>query len=88
MEDLSQYPNIGQVLAEKLATAGITSLDELTAIGSIEAMLRMGETNLSASANMLFALEGAIQGVRWHDLPKPERQRLWNDFKDAVRQAF
>jgi hypothetical protein len=51
-------------------------------------MLKMGETNLSASANMLFALEGAIQGVRWHDLPKHERQSLWNDFKDAVQQAF
>ena len=88
MEDLTQYANIGQVLAEKLASAGITSLDELTAVGSIEAMLRMGETNLSASANMLFALEGAIRGVRWHALPQQERQKLWREFKEAVGRAF
>ena len=29
--------------------------------------------------NMLFALEGAIQGIRWHDLDKTRKREL-NDF--------
>ena len=74
VEDLTQYTNIGPVLADKLQAAGISSMEELEEAGSIEAMLVMGETNLSASANMLFALEGAIRGVRWHRLPEHERQ--------------
>ena len=88
MEDLTRHPNIGQVLAAKLRSAGITTLDELSEMGSIDAMLQMGETNLSASANMLFALEGAIRGVRWHEIPKIERAKLWQDFKQAVGKAF
>jgi DNA transformation protein len=88
MEDLTRYPNIGPVLASKLNAAGINTLEDLVEAGSIEAMLQMGETNLSASANMLFALEGAIRGLRWHQIPKSERDKLWSEFKQAVARAF
>jgi DNA transformation protein len=88
VEDLTRYTNTGQVLAGKLHAAGITTLEDLIKLGSIEAMLQMGETNLSASANMLFALEGAIRGVRWHKIPKPQRDQLWEEIKQVVNIDF
>jgi len=29
---------------------------------------------------MLAALEGAVRGVRWHAIPKVERERLWEEY--------
>jgi hypothetical protein len=34
---------------------------------------------------LLFALEGAICGIRWHSLPKSERAKLKDRF-DAARK--
>lgn len=84
MEDLASLPNIGEVLAEKLRVIGITGYDDLASMGSIEAVLRIGESEVSACYNMLYALEGAIRGVRWHALPKEERRKLKEAF-DAAR---
>lgn len=84
MEDLSQLPNIGEVLAEKLRGIGITSYDELASEGSIQIVLKIGETDVSACYNMLYALEGAIRGVRWHALPREDRRKLKDAF-DAAR---
>lgn len=86
MDDLAKLPNIGQVLADKLRDIGITSRDSLAEIGSIEAVLRIGVTDPSACYNMLYALEGAIRGIRWHAIPREERRRLKEAF-DRVSPA-
>jgi DNA transformation protein len=80
MDDLTRLPNIGQTLADRLVEIGITSYDELAEIGSIEAVIRMGQTDRKACYNMLYAIEGAIQGVRWHGIPRDERARLKEEF--------
>jgi len=36
---------------------------------------------------MLSGLEGAIRGVRWHAIPKDERDRLWEAFQAAIRSS-
>ena len=84
MEELSSLPNIGEVLAEKLRGIGVKGRDDLAAMGSIEAVLKIGDTDISACYNMLYALEGAIRDVRWHALPEEERRRLKEAF-DAAR---
>ncbi len=73
MTDLTLLPNIGDVLARKLNGIGIRSFDDLVEIGSIDAVLRIGERDPHACYNMLYAIEGAIRGVRWHAIPKDER---------------
>ena len=83
MADLSYLPNIGPTLSEKLNAADITSYTDLVEIGSIEAVLRIKEQDLSACYNMLYALEGAIQGIRWHAIPKEERAHLKLEFDQA-----
>jgi hypothetical protein len=29
---------------------------------------------------MLAGLHGAILGVRWHSIPKPQREKIWLDY--------
>lgn len=76
MEALSQMPNIGAKLEAQLFQAGVTSPEELKAVGSREAWLRIKAFDPSACLMRLSALEGAIRGVRWHHLDADVRQSL------------
>ena len=83
--ELTSLPNIGAVVAEKLRAAGVTTPEQLKALGSVEAALRLGalaKTREDAPcASMLSGLEGAIRGVRWHAIPKHEREALWRQYQ-------
>jgi DNA transformation protein len=82
---LTGLPNIGVVVAEKLRAAGVTTPGQLKALGSVEAALRiraLAEKSEDAPcASMLSGLEGAIRGVRWHTIPKDEREGLWRRYQ-------
>ncbi|GEM_PF-317270 len=75
---LTDLANIGAVLAGRLEEAGIETAADLKTLGSIEAVLRVraGMDDDAPCANMLYALEGAIRGVRWHGIPEDERAEL------------
>lgn len=76
MDKLSSLPNIGKTLEAKLIAVGITSPEELKMAGAENALLRIRATDQSACLNMLMALEGAIQGIRWHGLSKTRKEEL------------
>lgn len=76
MPDLKQMPNIGSVLEQKLLEAGITTPEELISLGSEKAFLRLKGICPTACLNMLLALEGAIRGIRWHQLSKTRKEEL------------
>ncbi|MCB0804340.1 MAG: TfoX/Sxy family protein [Bacteroidales bacterium] len=76
MKNLTEAPNIGKTLAGKLNQAGIHSLDELRETGSENALLCIREFDQSACFSMLCALEGAIQGIRWHHLSDARKNEL------------
>lgn len=76
MNNLSDLPNIGKTLQEKLFKVGITTPDELINTGSENALLQIRAIDESACFNMLCALEGAIQGIRWHSLSKERKEEL------------
>ena len=84
MEDLTKLPNIGPTLAEKLNQIGVTTFADLTGMGSVDAVIRIGQTDRSTCYNMLYALEGAIRGVRWHAIPKDERVQLKSEFDELI----
>lgn len=67
---LTQLPNIGKTVAEKLIQAGITTPKELLKTGSEKAFIRIRTIDPTACLSMLQGLEGAVQGIRWHHLPK------------------
>lgn len=81
MDSLSSLPNIGKTLEEKLIKVGINTPDELISIGSENALIRIREIDKSGCYNMLCAIEGAIQGIRWHGLSKEKKE----DLKEFLR---
>jgi DNA transformation protein len=76
MGELSALPNIGGKLESQLAEAGIATIEELRAVGSREAWLRILARDPSACLMRLCALEGAIRGVRWHFLDEGTKKSL------------
>ncbi len=77
MGALSHLPNISKVNESKLILAGIETPEQLFAIGSKEALLRVrAEADPGACLSMLYGLEGAIRGIRWHDLPEDVKADL------------
>ncbi len=74
---LTDLLNIGNTLAKKLNTIGITNYEQLKTIGSKQAIIKISILeNSGVCVNMLYALEGAIQGIRWHKLSKETKQEL------------
>ncbi|MDR1230558.1 MAG: TfoX/Sxy family DNA transformation protein [Spirochaetaceae bacterium] len=68
MGELSKLINIGKEVERQLDDAGIATFDELKELGSRNAWLKIRQTDPSSCYNKLCALEGAIQGIRWHNL--------------------
>ncbi len=85
MSDLTDLPNIGKTLAVKLNSIGIRTEEELKQIGSENAIIKISTLeNSGVCINMLYALEGAIQGIRWHDLDTRKKQEL-KDFLKIMK---
>ena len=77
MSGLEKLPNLGAVMVQKLKEAGIETPEQLKAIGARQAWKRiraLADPGICFSA--LQALEGAVRGVRWHDLPAEAKQEL------------
>jgi DNA transformation protein len=81
--DLTQLPNIGATMARLLCQVGITTPAKLRRAGSIRAAALLAPLRPGGSScrSLLCGLEGAIRGVRWHEIPKPERDALWQRFE-------
>ena len=89
MNQLTKLPNIGKTLALKLNAINITSFEELKAIGSKKAIVKiLTLENSGACINMLYALEGAIQGIRWHGLSIERKQELKSFYKLISKQTL
>ena len=82
MKQLTDLPNIGKTLAEKLNAIGIENVQDLKKMGSENAIIKIATIkNSGACINMLYALEGAIQGIKWHGLDKQRKQQLKEFYK-------
>ena len=74
MSRLIDLPNIGPVLAGNLERAGITTPEQLRALGAEEAFRKIrNAVDPEACLHQLEALAGAEAGVRKSQLP-PERK--------------
>jgi DNA transformation protein len=86
MKSLTEYPNIGKVLACELNKIGIDNIEELIKIGSAEAVFEICIASDKGCINMLYALEGAIKGIRWHDLSKEQKTIVKNQFEELKKE--
>lgn len=76
MERLSDLPNIGKTVEQKLIEVGIETPKQLIEIGAEQAFIRLASIDEGACLCMLCGLEGAIQGIRWHNLDNDRKEEL------------
>jgi len=81
--ELIGMPNVGRKAAELLLAAGIRSPQQLKRVGAVAAAVRIRSIRPHdpPCRSMLAGLEGAIRGVRWHKIPKVEREALWREYQ-------
>ena len=85
MDELSKVINIGKVLEGQLEQVGIKTLDKLKKVGSKKTWLEIRVIDKSAWINKLYALEGAIQGIKKKDLSCEVKSDLKEFYKSLDR---
>ncbi|MFH2142349.1 MAG: TfoX/Sxy family protein [Bacteroidota bacterium] len=83
MTNIANLPNIGKNLASKLKNVEINTSDDLINLGSEKAFLKLIENDRNCCVNMLYAIEGAIQNIRWHNISNDRKKQL-NDFYKCI----
>lgn len=76
MPELCKLPNIGKVLERRLNAVGVDDTQTLMELGSKQVFVKLNCLEKDTCFNTLCALEGAIQGVRWHYLSSEAKEDL------------
>lgn len=76
METGTKLRNIGPKSAAWLRQTGIRTQEDLVAVGSLAAYVRVKRAGFKPSLNLLYALEGAILGCHWQEIPEERRNAL------------
>lgn len=79
--ELSCLPNISKVLEGKLKQINISNVSELKSEGSKTVFVKLRIADPSCCLNMLYAIEGAVQNIRWHNLDADTKNDLKNFYK-------
>jgi len=81
MGSLRELPNIGAELEKRLIAVDIKTAEELKKVGAVNAFMRIKAINSDACICKFMALEGAVQGIRWHNLSIAKKEELKTLFK-------
>lgn len=73
---LAGLPNLGPKSQQWLNEVGIYTLDDLQAVGAVEAYRHASLAGFNTSLNLLYALYGALHGLRWNEVPGEIKERL------------
>ena len=85
---IDTLPGIGPVTQSRLEEAGIRTVGELRAMGSVEAYRRLKfMLPRQVSLNALYALEAALRGCHWLDLPQDVKAALQQEGR-IIDEAF
>lgn len=87
MSDLNKLPNIGKTLEKRLIDAGVLDSETLMLLGSREAFLRLRLLEGDTCYSTLCALEGAVKGIRWHELSPEDKEVLHNYYQSLAGQV-
>ena len=85
---MQRLRNLGPKSTRMLHSVGIETVEDLQALGSIAAYLRVKSQYPSASLNLLWAIEGALSDSDWKAVASNERMRLLmalDDYKNRVQ---
>jgi DNA transformation protein and related proteins len=88
--DMMKLKNIGKKSVQRLLDIGVETPAQLKEIGPEEIFLRIFEKNGWESGMcscFLYALEGAITGERWNEIPEKRKKELV-EFVHSVRKSL
>jgi DNA transformation protein len=86
ISDLINRINIGKDTESKLIQVGIDSVEKLVATGSEQAFLRLQTIDPGACLNLLYGLEGAIEGIKYNELSVEKKQALQQFYKISKKK--
>lgn len=84
MAKLTSMMNIGKEMERKLTSIGITSAEQLMAVGAKQAFSRMKEAYPQVCLVHLYVLEGAIHQTEYNSLPQEKKKEL-KEFSDSFK---
>lgn len=76
--------NIGAKSGAWLRQVGLRTQEDLAAMGSLEAFVRVKRAGFKPSLNLLYALEGALMGCHWQQVDVSRRAELAAQAQAAV----
>ena len=68
--------NIGPKSAAWLRQVGLRTPEDITAVGSVEAFMRVKRAGFKPTLNLLYAIEGALLDCHWQEIPDERRSEL------------
>lgn len=71
--------NVGPKSAAWLRQVGVRSMEDLAALGAVGAFIKVKRAGFKPSLNLLYALEGALIGCHWQQVPDARRQQLLSE---------
>lgn len=84
MAELTSMRNIGKEMEKKLKSIDICSAEDLIQTGSEEAFLRLTMKYSNLCLVHLYALQGAIDGIEYNQLPDKVKGDL-KRFRDSLK---
>ncbi|GHC01257.1 TfoX/Sxy family protein [Thermomonas carbonis] len=76
--------NIGPKSAAWLRQVGLRSLEDVAAIGAVDAFMKVRRAGFKPSLNLLYSLEGALQDCHWQEVPESRRTELVQAAEAAI----
>lgn len=73
---LVELVNLGPKSQQTLQAAGIRTVAQLRKLGSVAAYVKVKNSGLPATLNLLWALEGALTGLSWQVVARKHRTSL------------
>jgi len=86
-QTISELKSLGPKSQEMLARAGITTVEQLQALGSVVAFVRAKQANRAVSLNLLWGLESALSGLPWQEVARTHRTSLLLAVEDLERRG-
>lgn len=80
---LRDLPNIGKEMEKLLIQVGLDTPEKLRRAGTREAFFRIRSIDPTACHAKLYGIDGAIKGIRWHNLSTEEKREL-NEFFNSL----
>ena len=76
--------NIGPKSAAWLRQVGLRTQDDIAAVGTVEAFMRVKRAGFKPTLNLLYAIEGALTDRHWQEVPEARRTELVSAAEAAI----